>query len=57
MIRWTPRARDDLNAIHDYIAKDSRQNAQSVVREILRRTDSIVIAPRRGRIVPELCVP
>jgi len=27
MVIWTLRARADLKAIHDYIAKDSRQNA------------------------------
>ncbi len=27
MVIWTPRARADLKAIHDYIADDSPQNA------------------------------
>ena len=36
MVIWTLRARADLKAIHDYIAKDSRQNAKRVAHEIRR---------------------
>ena len=57
MVRWSERARADLKAIHDYIARDSRQNAQAVVREILRRADSLAATPRLGRVVPELREP
>jgi toxin ParE1/3/4 len=53
MVIWTPRARADLKAIHDYIAKDSRQNAQKVAREILRKGDTLAEPPRPGRKVPE----
>jgi plasmid stabilization system protein ParE len=54
MVIWTARARADLRAIHDYIAKDSRQNAKRVVREIHRKTDTLAETPRLGRVVPEL---
>jgi plasmid stabilization system protein ParE len=54
MVIWTPRARADLKAIHDYIAKDSRQNAQTVAREILRKGDTLAEPPRPGRTVPEV---
>lgn len=54
MVIWTPRARADLKAIHDYIAKDSRQNAQKVAREILRKGDTLAEPPRPGRRVPEV---
>ena len=37
MLIWTPRARADLKAIHDYIAKDSRENAKRVAHEIRHR--------------------
>jgi len=57
VIRWTHRARADLQAIHDHISKDSRRNAQAVVRKIIRRADSLEIAPRMGRVVPELREP
>ena len=54
MVIWTPRARADLKAIHDYIAKDSRQNAQRVAREILHKADVLAEPPRPGRKVPEV---
>src|SRR4051812_41057961 len=54
MVIWTPRARADLKAIHDHIAKDSRQNAQTVAREILRKGDTLAEPPRPGRTVPEV---
>jgi toxin ParE1/3/4 len=54
MVIWTPRARADLKAIHDYIAKDSRQNAQKVAREILHKADALAEPPRPGRTVPEI---
>ena len=54
VVIWTPRARADLKAIHDYIAKDSRQNAQRVVREILRRADELAEPPRLRHVVPEV---
>jgi toxin ParE1/3/4 len=54
MVIWTARARADLKAIHDYIAKDSHQNAQRVAREILRKADTLTEPPHPGRKVPEL---
>ena len=54
MVIWTPRARTDLKAIHDYIAKDSRENAQRVAREILHKADALAEPPRLGRKVPEV---
>jgi plasmid stabilization system protein ParE len=54
MVIWTPRARADLKAIHDYIAKDSRQNAKRVAREIRHKADALAEPPRPGRKVPEI---
>lgn len=54
MVIWTLRARADLKAIHDYIAKDSRQNAKRVAHEIRRKADALSEPPRIGRKVPEL---
>jgi toxin ParE1/3/4 len=51
MVIWTSRARADLKAIHGRIAKDSRQNAQRVVREILHKADTLAEPPRT---VPEV---
>ncbi len=52
--RWSQRARADLKAIHDYIAKDSPTNAKAVARNILARAAAIPETPRVGRRVPEL---
>jgi toxin ParE1/3/4 len=54
MLIWTLRARADLKAIHDRIARDSRQNANRVVHEIRRKADALAEPPRVGRTVPEL---
>jgi toxin ParE1/3/4 len=54
VVNWSQRARADLKAVHDYIAKDSPQNAKAVAREIWRRADGIEAAPLGGRKVPEL---
>ena len=54
MLIWTPRARADLKAIHDYIAKDSRDNAKRVAREIRHKADALAEPPRPGRKVPEV---
>jgi toxin ParE1/3/4 len=52
--RWSQRARADLKAIHDYIAKDSPTNAKVVARDILARAAAVPETPRIGRRVPEL---
>jgi len=54
MVIWTARARADLKAIHDYIAKDSPVNAKRVVREMHRKARELAETPFIGRIVPEL---
>jgi toxin ParE1/3/4 len=54
MVIWTARARADLKAIHDYIAKDSPQNAKRVVREMRHKADTLEETPLLGRVVPEL---
>jgi hypothetical protein len=54
VLRWSQRARADLKAIHDYIAKDSPLNAKAVARELLQRASTLPATPRIGRAVPEL---
>ena len=54
MVTWTARARADLKAIHDYIAKDSPENAKRVVHEMRRKADTLEETPLIGRVVPEL---
>jgi toxin ParE1/3/4 len=54
MVVWTVPARDDLKAIFEYIALDSKFYANKVIREIIERVSSISNTPERGRIVPEI---
>ena len=54
MAIWTARARADLKAIHDYIAKDSSINAKRVVREMHRKATGLAETPLLGRVVREL---
>jgi toxin ParE1/3/4 len=54
MVTWTARARADLKAIHDYIAKDSSINAKRVVREMHRKAAGLAETPLIGRVVLEL---
>lgn len=53
-INWSPEAVEDLDAIAEYIAKDSRLYAESVVGKVMEMTASLANFPERGRIVPEL---
>lgn len=46
-IKWTEKASSNLQAIHDYIARDSKTYA-------IRFIKSLETMPRCGRIVPEL---
>jgi toxin ParE1/3/4 len=54
LVRWSQRARADLRAIHDYIAKSAPLNARRVVREVFQRAEQLVATPLIGRRVPEL---
>lgn len=54
MVIWTPRARNDLKAIHDYIAQDAPINAKSVTRDILNKAASLSELPNTGKVVREV---
>lgn len=51
---WSEEVLDDIDALADYIARDSVFYAQQVVDAILDLGDSLVTQPTRGRVVPEL---
>jgi toxin ParE1/3/4 len=53
MVKWTLPAKDDLKAIYEYIALDSKFYAKKIVREIISLSLTIPEMPERGRIVPE----
>ncbi|PYT55902.1 MAG: type II toxin-antitoxin system RelE/ParE family toxin [Acidobacteria bacterium] len=51
---WTPGARDDLDEIITYIAKDSLPSALAFLEEALQTAESLATLSERGRVVPEL---
>ncbi|MBM4167492.1 MAG: type II toxin-antitoxin system RelE/ParE family toxin [Ignavibacteria bacterium] len=56
-IIWTHEAANDLEAIAEFIGKDSLFYAASFVQRILTVSRSIFPFPLRGRIVPEFSTP
>lgn len=54
---WTAEALADLDAIHAFIARNSRRYAAVVIERLLESVDRLEIFPESGRIVPELDVP
>lgn len=53
IVRWTPQAADDLQAIYDFIARDSSYYAQLTVENIIGSIDLLERFPLMGRQVPE----
>lgn len=51
---WSPEAVEDLDAIAEFISRDSVFYASSVVTKVLAVSRSLTDAPLIGRIVPEL---
>lgn len=51
---WSYEAAEDLEAMADYIARDSAYYASSLVQEIMEAGRSLDTFSERGRIVPEL---
>ncbi len=52
-VKWTQPAIEDLRAIRDYIARDSRYYAEKVVDEAFEKADKLSEWPEMGRKVPE----
>ena len=53
-VRWSPEASEDLEAIAEYIARDSGHYARAVVSEVLSVSQTIREFPLIGRTVPEI---
>ena len=53
-IKWTEKASSNLQAIHDYIARDSKTYAIRFIKSLIKATTKLETMPRCGRIVPEL---
>ena len=52
-VRWTPQAADDLEAIYEFIARDSPHYAQITIEGIIAAIDRLEQFPLLGRHVPE----
>lgn len=46
-VRWNNTARNQVRKIYDYIAKDSVQNAKSIIEKILSSTEKLEKNPER----------
>ena len=51
---WTTSARNELDDIVGYIAKDAPLSALAFLEEVLATADTLVTLAKRGRMVPEL---
>ena len=52
-IVWSPEAIEDVNAIAEFIGRDSSFYAESVVSKIVDIADTLSSYPESGRMVPE----
>ncbi|MDP3772861.1 MAG: type II toxin-antitoxin system RelE/ParE family toxin [Gemmatimonadales bacterium] len=52
-IRWTVQASSDLDAIHEFISRDSPASARALVGRLLAAIDQLESYPQSGRVVPE----
>ena len=52
-IKWSEKASSHLQAIHDYIARDSRTYAIRFIKSLIKSTSKLEIVSRCGRVVPE----
>ena len=52
-IVWSPQSLRDLDAIREYIAKDSERYADLTVARIFAAVERLLQFPHSGRIVPE----
>ena len=51
---WTRPALEDVQQIHDYIARDSPRYARAVAERLLAAVERLPAHPLSGRVVPEL---
>jgi plasmid stabilization system protein ParE len=51
---WSSESLDDIDAIAQFIARDSLHHAKRVVEALFELSDAIAAHPLVGRIVPEL---
>ena len=52
-VRWTHRAKVDLQEVYDFIARDSLRAADALVERIVHASERLAAFPESGRIMPE----
>ena len=53
-VEWSPEATEDIEAIAEYISRDSEFYARAVVTKLLSVSRTLADFPHIGRVVPEL---
>jgi addiction module RelE/StbE family toxin len=53
-IIWSPSALKDIEAIAEYIARDSVDQASLFVARVLEAIERLIEHPESGRVIPEL---
>jgi addiction module RelE/StbE family toxin len=53
-VRWTEQAVADLQAIREFITRDSPRYGRLVAERLFTATERLVTFPLSGRVVPEL---
>ena len=52
-LRWTPQALDDVEAICNFIARDSDHFARLFASKVFEKAKTLEAFPNAGRVVPE----
>lgn len=52
-VRWTQRAKGDLQEIYEFIARDSPRAADALVDRIIHASERLAAFPESGHIMPE----
>jgi len=52
-IKWTPQALNDVEAIANFISRDSDHYAKMFTAEVFEIVERLELFPESGRIVPE----
>jgi plasmid stabilization system protein ParE len=53
-IKWTPQSLGDIEAIANFIARDSDYYAQMFTSKVFTMVEHLEVFPESGRVVPEL---
>jgi len=54
---WAPAALEDVEAIAEYIARDSPDHAALFATRLIQATDRLTQFPESGRAIPEMANP